>query len=470
MAPPAETFGLADPAQWRALMRAIAPDGVDSVLNRILRQMRDEGATLAVLEYEYVDADFRDEFVSYYATTFRQPKSSTQRLHFFKSVEGVDRYLGFCVLRPFTHHRVGRTLIQPPETLKRFVTCVTTEVVRPLDLRLSVSGFPFMQQDSQLGVCAHASIWMSAHYHHLANRTPRRFLSEIATFAAGHPEIFRVSPSDGISEKQVGFALNQMGLRPVPYEIAELEPGQSVSQTVCRYLNSRMPVILATQSHANVLIGYGRDVRGEIFYVRADEGTAPYEAFYPKDDPLGQWRFLFAPLPGKIYLTGEQAETHARTLFDGLRRRVPAEVRPRLADIRFRTYVTQFGDYKLNMRERLMPDPIRELFRDQGGSRWVWVTEFQDRSLAETDAICVLGEVVMDATSAGADPNRLFACLPGLVYLWDDDGLLAIDAEDYEPYISGSAVHDAPVADVLGTPRPSRAAKFARRAKHIVQG
>ena len=41
---------------------------------------------------------------------------------------------------------------------------------------MEIDCFPFMGQDAQYGICAHAAIWLVAHYHHLVNRTRRVFV------------------------------------------------------------------------------------------------------------------------------------------------------------------------------------------------------------------------------------------------------------------------------------------------------
>jgi hypothetical protein len=460
------------PAERSDLRSAIADLDRTPALNSVLETIEGR-ATLAMIEPDYIDRDFRDEFVGHYATTYRALASRCRRLHFFAAEDDGDRYLGYCVLRPVRAHPTCRTVISPPDELLPYVSCLCTSVVRLHGRRLRVEGFPFMEQDSQLGVCAHASVWMVALYHHLAYRTPRRVISDIALGAASHPEPMRVTPSGGLSATQVAVALNQLGLNAIPYSLNQLPPTESISKIVCRYLNSRLPVLLATAGHVTVLIGYGRDRKGRLFYVRSDEGNGPYTVVYDTDDPLGEWNLLFVPTPGRIYLSGEVAEETARLIFQGLLlQRDLASLRRRLrTPLRLRAYATQAGDYKVRALERGISPAIDERLRFVGTSNWIWVIELQDRQLAARSRRCVLGEIAIDATCDAIDANPLFGYLLGDSYVWDDGRKRPgrRPGEDHSPYLSGTAIHDAPTAELPTPPLMTRARARRERVRRLVR-
>lgn len=461
------------PRQQSDLLTAIAHLDRTPALSSVLETVEGR-ATLAMIEPEYVDRDFRDEYVNHYATTYRALPSRCRRLHFFAAEDDSDRYLGYCVLRPVRAHPTCRTVVAPPDELLPYISCLCTSIVRPHGQRLRVEGFPFMEQDSQLGVCAHASVWMVALYHHLAHHTPRRVISDVALGAASHPEPTRVTPSGGLSASQVAVALNHLGLAVIPYSLDQLPPTESISKIVCRYLNSRLPVLLTTEGHVTVLIGYGRDRAGRLFYVRSDEGEGPYRVVYDTDDPLGEWNLLFVPTPGRIYLSGEGAEATARRIFQGLlRQRDHKDLQKRLpAKLRLRTYATQAGDYKVRARQRGISEAIDNRLRFVGTSNWVWVVELQDPTLAERSRRCVLGEVTIDATCDHFDSNPLFGYLLGNSYIWDDGRMLPSrhPGEDASPYFSGTAVHDAPSADLPTPPLVTRARARFERVRKVVFG
>jgi hypothetical protein len=434
------------PKEWSELKAAIDDLDQTSALSSILGTMRHQ-ATLAMIEHEYIDQDFRDEYVNHYATTYRPLPNRCRRLHFFATEDSGDRYLGYCVLRPVRAHPTCRTVISPPEGLLPYISCLCTSTVRPYGQRLRVTGFPFMEQDSQFGVCAHASVWMVALYHNLTNHTPRRVVSDVALGAALHPERFRVTPSGGLSETQVAVALDRLGLGPIYYSVVGLSD-EDISTIVCRYLNSHLPVVLITHGHATVLIGYGRDRDGGLFYIRSDEGRGPYDVIDATDDPLGAWHFLFVPTPGRIYLKGEAAEAVARQIFEGLLRQddLKALHRRLRGGLRLRSYVTQAGDYKVRAPERGVTPAIYSTQRFVGTSNWIWVVELQDPILAPHSRCCVLGEIAIDATCDPFDSNPLFGYLAGGSYIWHDGRKLPIrgDGQNTTPHLSATAIHDAP--------------------------
>jgi|GEM_PF-1866227 len=441
------------PAEWQQMLASFADLDHTPALRAVLANVR-ERATLAMMEPEYVDRDFHDEHAGHYAKTFRPLPNRCRRLHFFAEAEDRNPYLGYCVLRPLRARPTGRTIISPPSQLAAHVSCVCTSVVRPHGERLRVSGFPFMEQDSQYGVCAHACVWMVALYHHFAHGTPRREISDIAIGAASHPEPSRITPSGGLSAAQVAVALDHLGLNPINYSLAGLDPGQNVAHIVCRYLNSRLPVVLATHGHATVLVGYGRDRAGRLFYIRSDESKGPYTVVYGSEDPLGAWNYLFVPTPGRIHLTGEFAEFYANEMFQGLLKQEDnAALRRRLGGkLRLRTYVTQAGDYKTRAPQRGVCEAIHRSHRLLPTSDWVWVVELQDPVAAASSRHCVLGEIVIDATCEQADLNPLFGYLAGFSFLWEDGRTLPLQTarEDSTPHFSGTALHDVPSAELPG--------------------
>jgi hypothetical protein len=442
------------------LREAIHCLGLDAtpVLSDILDMVEQMKATSALLEAEYVDPDYRDEYVNYYAFTYRPLQTRCKRLHFFlrtvREERTVDHYLGFCVLRPIRDHPVCRTMIVPPDDLWEYVSCTVRADLHPMGKSLRVKGFPFMEQDSQYARCAHASVWMVALYHHLQHGNPRRLMSDITRGAALRSEIRRTAPSDGLSIPQVGAALQHLELDPIVYSAKALkELKVSISAAACRYLNSGMPVIVATEGHATVLIGYGRDENGRVFFVRSDESQGPYQWFYKGEDPLGDWILLLVAHPGKIYLSGEAAEVCARDIFRVL-------VRERTGDdpgedlgpsLRVRTYVTRAGAYKARMAQRGLPETLQNVCFGIGTPTWIWVVELQDVEHARQTRECVVGEIAFDATSSSLAPGPLFGSYRGTAYSWPSPRktLKHVLPDDAATYLSGTIIHDAPT----GTPK-----------------
>jgi len=136
----------------------------------------------AVFEYDYVDQDYLDEFSAFYSKSFKSYPSRCVRILFFdKDLTGRepleihaerDSFLGYMVLRPTDLQRVGRTLLRPPiqDGNSEFIHCVAPFRTHICGDCFVVSAMPFIQQDTQVGACAQASLWMLARY---MSRLPR---------------------------------------------------------------------------------------------------------------------------------------------------------------------------------------------------------------------------------------------------------------------------------------------------------
>lgn len=78
---------------------------------------------------------------------------------------------------------------------------------------------------------------------------------------------------------------------------------------ICRYLNAGFPVMVATVDHAFVIVGWYRDGK-RIRFVACDDNNGPYEVITsPFTDSRAPWQAIMVPLPPKVYLSGEMAES-----------------------------------------------------------------------------------------------------------------------------------------------------------------
>jgi hypothetical protein len=453
------------PGGWYDLMLRYAGMGQSNSLDELLRvTIGHESPTLAQIESGYIDEDFRDEYVNFYAKTYREIPSRCERLHFFvhSSPESED-YVGFVVLRPVIGRPVCRTLIRPPRHLRDSVSCLATGTATPWGYRKSIRCFPYISQDSQFGSCAHAALWMISLYFHLRFRRPRYHLSDFAQSARLHQDVHPAVPSGGLSLRQISAVLHDLDMTPVVYPLDQSLP-DSAEGIACRYLNSGLPVMLLSEGaeagHAQVLIGYGRDDYG-LFFIYHDDQSGPYQVVreLPRSvDEEARGRdhktinALIVPMPGRIYLSGEAAEAWANLIFKEL---IEQHVKDQpglgqLADgldggqLRLRSYLTEVADYKRALRSRDLPDDVVVWHSGISTSHWLWIVELQDRGAADDGPRCVIGEIAIDATSDDNWINPLFGNLPGITVFWPslgDDIEIADSIQDGTPYLSGSALH-----------------------------
>ncbi len=410
------------------------------------------GANKVMLERGYIDVDYRSEFVNFYAQTFRALPDRCQRLHFIDA--DAERYFGFSVMRPIIGRPISRTVLAPPPGLAPHVSCLTRTRASPYGYVFAVRGFPFISQDYQYGRCAHAAIWMVALYFHLAFRKPRYYISDIVDAARESAYVFRHTPSSGLTHLQISAALDALGMSPINYILDDLPVGETAETIACRYLNSRLPVILLGDSHARVLIGYGSDTDGKLFFICNDDARGPYRAigdaqmpYVDKDVGTPNWERLVVPTPGRIYLSAESAEREGWLALEQEMRKHPhlkqLVKRCEHGEFRLRTYATEIGEYKHKLRSRGLSSDLCSWHARIGSSHWVWVVELQEKEATAKGIDCVVGEVVIDATSDDIKPNFLVANLPGKMMRWTELGAptQTADSEQSDRYRSGSALH-----------------------------
>ena len=416
------------------------------VLQAVIAHALSIGARTAVVEYRYLDPDWRNEHREFYATTFRRYPSITHRLHFFAKspdptfldpdrparFDGMD-YLGYSVLRPVPAAPVGRTMLRAryPKNL----TCVAKDKVNLFGTDLEVIGAPFAAQDAQLSRCAQTTTWVTAYYHHLRFGGPRVLPGEIAEAVADNLEVGRQLPSPGLTIGQMADAARSIGLPPLVYPLRHLAQDETVPRMLCRYLNSGIPVTIATRSHAFVLVGYGRTRDGNdkelLHFVRHDDEVGPYRVVDWKLDEHGPWEYAIVPLPHKVYLPGENAEVIGRARIHDELDRTPTEAASTLLErlddqdrpLSFRSTVVLSNEFKRTLHKRQYPDDVAAAYQRMQLSRFVWVVELTDRALRDAGEPCVLAEAVTDATDHVRDLHVLGWRIPGAVWGWlPDDG------------------------------------------------
>jgi hypothetical protein len=449
------------------------------VLLEVLDHAYRLGAQTAFIEYRYVDLDYRNEHSRFYSTTFRRYPSVAHRIHLFsgrfdEQPDG-DRpfyfrnrgYLGYVVMRPVQAAPVGRTMLQiPPGIASSAVICLAQDTVNLMGTDLTVTGVPFYAQDAQLGRCGQAAIMSVAYYHHRVFGRARLLPGEIADAVdlSGH-ELGRAIPSPGLNIAQIVDAATAIGLPPVVHDLGQLRKATfDVEAEICRYLNSRLPVIVATHGHAFLVVGYDRrdnpDGGQDIRFLRQDDEAGPYQWVdnWHIDARYGTWQYLIVPLPRKVYLTGVLAEgIGERKLRHELRRSGGGEDTALLervtapdSDLSWRSTVMPSNDFKRSVSARGLPDRLAAAYQWVHLPRYVWVVELTDRKLRDDRKPCVVADVVIDATDHARDPRPLLWRTPSGLgrYLSDVDATTFDGSLRHEGYLRS-------VVEIYAPHRPS---------------
>lgn len=450
--------------------------------------------------------------------------------------EPVTRYKGYAILRT-SSPTIGRTMVHPdcyndslPEgdTLANHIRTSVAEEVTVFGVPLRAIGVPFMQQDGNLLRCAHVTAWMSHYTAVLRGYVPRRASGHFAS-ASGVPSSYgRAYPADGIPALEQIRILIDAGLPPDAIQIdrlmAERELGwhdrpalheklrdaaspcenkkhkrqrqetgrqcrcaeQAVTRawfvenlvaTVCRYLNSGLPVILNIDDHSRLICGYLRDLDLEgsgdaaskevSAFIFHDDETGPYivqsiEDLLDEIDDDGTASFsVLTPLPTGLWLGDLAAEIAAVELLKSLASDYmtfrPEWVESGSSALRdlfaavtdpgpgqrysLRTFAITASDFKPDYAARVGDPVASKVCGYATMPKYIWVSEVHDRELRGQGLPATVATLVFDGSAVSWDgvarpPDPLFIHVPGRVTalnaddqgepVWEDIGGTAI--------------------------------------------
>ncbi len=434
---PGEVIDVSSDAGWE-LIRDRYAEPASAPLDRILEIAKAHGVQSVIVEYRYIDADWRNEHEHFYGGTFRRYPSVAHRLHFFAAPVSADfaelgelgdLYRGYSVMRPLPGTPVGRTMIQAPPEMAGANGTSATETVNIFGHRFEITAMPFISQDAQYLRCAHASIWMVLRHATLRYGLPKRLPGDVREAAAGGYVVGRQLPSDGLSASQMLNALDSLGvptgiLEPLadsgPDEVPA--PGSATLYgVVCRYVNSQLPPIVVSNVHAWVVVGWSSQPSGghaRLTLWRHDDARGPYiRVDNPWDEPEEAhqpWRLLLNPLMPRMNIDAERAEATGATWLehsipqwsvnaDG----TPGRAAKALAagEIAYHTFAVPSNEYKERLALRGIDAEVVRLYRTTHMPKYIWVVEAIDRIARQQSRPAVLGEFILDSTAAS--PNHL---------------------------------------------------------------
>ncbi|QCB43333.1 hypothetical protein E5673_14775 [Sphingomonas sp. PAMC26645] len=442
----------------------------------------------AIEETTYIDRDFSAAYASFYSTLYHMRPRYCRRIHFFASsvsdafddgdLTGIAHaleaaeggYLGFIVIRPLRHAPVGSAVLATRCAAGPGVeiSVRSTYKVHFLGVELSVEGVPVTEQDTRTGSCAQATIWTAGRHFHNQHSTPWFSVPDI-TEAALKPTdsiLAKSLPagSDYLTDDNMVRALRAMGEHPIVYapEVgADWE--EPPARTIARYLDSGIPVIIGLRQgegigHAVVAVGTviastRKSPDGDAhmadrithLIVNDDQNGAyrriavasPKKAVRSADYTLKDAIFLLVPLPSKVYMKAEVAETIARDKVRFVATNRSKHIKEARADIKpadwavdpdfyatkpeqlvARTYLTHGWKYKHRLMRNGVADDLREELAFVHLPRYVWVTEFslpEDVASLDPCRRKIRAHVVLDATGSRFEDSVLLTHLPGII-------------------------------------------------------
>lgn len=261
------------------------------LLDNIEKYLSAKGNSTIVVENDYVDVHFIEDFCGHYGRCFVSYNRKCVRLHFFNKCfseddfqntlisesdanqvqEKLGEYLGYIVLRPIPASIFAKVCLSSPADVSAFSKIIRKSYhVHLCGLTFKVHTVAFQEQDHAISACATVALWMG--FNAAPGINPRNVLSpyEIS-------EIVRKHQVDGQLTHLVGKGLNIAQISSVinetDFESLAIRPATFgyLKAVVRAYLSMNIPIILGIDlkrrspdpynipglgKHAVTIIGY----------------------------------------------------------------------------------------------------------------------------------------------------------------------------------------------------------------------
>lgn len=222
------------------LRQQIAGDRSNHGADALIAHVQELGGQYVVVEQPYTDQDYSADYGSFYAGAFKDHPRSTKRVHLFTrdvsdilqlpfeeqqaAFEDSKAYLGFVVIRPIAQGPIGRTALPFPKmngglTVRPAARAGFEAHLLGVKLKTEQCA-PFIQQDTRVGACAQAAIWMASRTVFARHkRTSWHSVAEITRLATTptDAQLSQALPagSAGLNPAHIIRALNGMGHQPL---------------------------------------------------------------------------------------------------------------------------------------------------------------------------------------------------------------------------------------------------------------
>lgn len=217
-----------------------------------------------IVENNYIDRDFLDDFCGYYIRCFKKYDRECTRLHFFnknftqKDFEALLRgdkskidedtlneaYLGFVIVKPLPQTIIGRTCLKTYDTdnNRRNFPIIRDYEANLFGLNLKVKSLAFQEQDQVVSACATSALWS------IFQETGKLFQHtipspvDITKIACDPlPLETRYLPNTGLTVTQMAHAIRSVGLEPF---LIKAENEEVLKSTAYAYLHGGIPILM----------------------------------------------------------------------------------------------------------------------------------------------------------------------------------------------------------------------------------
>ena len=263
--------------------KAYLSDHAFSLLDRSLSK----SISQFLVEYPYVDKDFRSTFYSDFSKRHQRIERNSFRVHLFGKNE---EYFGFVTLRNTPPFNIGRSYINPSAASVNSGHFLTTAFkCHILGRPMTIDAFPWMQQDANISRCAQVSIWAIARYY--SEKYPyyaEHTIQQIFNLASSYT---RKIPSKGLTIENISSIFSSIGFYPEIYLSEIIGDRKLFNELIYIFIESGIPFVagLRTKRHAITMIGhtkiaYENDEKEDIIpvsdlvqgYYSVDDNLMPY--------------------------------------------------------------------------------------------------------------------------------------------------------------------------------------------------
>ena len=391
-----------------------------------------------LIERNYVDKDYRSTYYNFYAKKGQWYRPDCVRLHFFDETVAfdsdalklrvnderlADHYFGFMVLRPTGIATIGRSVVSPDVRNGAGRYIITSDhKVHLLGYRLTVQGFPSMDQHIDINVCAHVACWSILRHYSERYSTYREFLTHDITLMAQEFNPGGLVPSKGLQVSHAERVFQEAGTFPVHIARSK-DADASFYRQLGAYVDSGFPLFAAmhARGHAITVVGYewkpvGTAGGGGLRYAWdethslavVDDNHLPYLSvpLSATDAPFSAEdidAFIVA-LPEKVFYPADAVDRLAPALFKlGALIGLPPET-----DTILRYFITTGSAFRRFVRDRESEYDVKfvEAVMTLPFAQFVWVVEFATQ--VQWDTRLVAARAVIDATASLRETTPLW--------------------------------------------------------------
>ncbi|MBF5039382.1 hypothetical protein INP77_07755 [Methylophilus sp. 13] len=223
-------------------------------------------AKTIVVENEYIDRHYLEDYSEYYARCFASHPRKCVRVHFFSNefdeltftssyVENKYKffselnkhYIGFAVIRPIPHTFFAKVCLKPYGQFTDhpdYKLITKQNSVSLFGVNLNIKTTAFLEQDKVVSACATSALWTllgaSSTTHQDSLPSPSSITKAAASFSQDGTRTF---PNTGLTHTQVSRTLKHYDLEPSVIEIAG-KNYDDLNETIYAYISNDIPVLI----------------------------------------------------------------------------------------------------------------------------------------------------------------------------------------------------------------------------------